>query len=82
MELQWSTHQASGVGGGVLEPWASSDFLGKFWENPELAANPGGHLPEIQGIQGILHHQTASIIRGCTNHARRTVSCDSAACED
>ena len=24
--------------GGVLEPWASSDFVGKFWEILELAA--------------------------------------------
>jgi hypothetical protein len=26
------------VGGGVVEPWASSDFVGKFWEILELAA--------------------------------------------
>jgi hypothetical protein len=70
VELQWITHQAlvqhapcfSGVGGdGVLEPWASSDFLGKSWESlgriPSSPQNPGGHLPEILGI---LHHQTAS----------------------
>ena len=52
----------SGVGGGgVVEPWASSDFLGKSWESsgriPSSPQNPGSHLPEILGI---LHHQTAS----------------------
>ena len=48
-------------GGGVVEPWASTDFLGKSWENSgrilSSPQNPGSHLPEILGF---LHHQTAS----------------------
>ena len=48
----------------VVEPWASSDFLGKSWENsgriPSSTQNPGGHLPELPGKPGNLHHQTAS----------------------
>ena len=68
--LQWSMHQASvehapgfsggvglWVGGGVLEPPTFSENSGRISSSPQ---NPGGHLPEIQGIQGILHHQTAS----------------------
>jgi hypothetical protein len=47
--------------GGVLEPWASSDFFGKSWENSgrfsSPSPNPGSHR---QGIPGISHHQTAS----------------------
>ena len=56
MELQWSTQQASVEvgGGGVLEPRASSDFVRKFWEILELAANSGSHLPENLGKSGIL----------------------------
>ena len=44
----------------VLEPWASSDFVGKFWAILELAANSGSHLQGIPGIPGFLHHRTAS----------------------
>jgi hypothetical protein len=48
-------------GGGVLEPWASSDFLGKSWEILELVAkfweSPAGNSGKILGFS---HHQTAS----------------------
>ena len=59
----------SGVGGGgVLEPWASwSDFLGKFWEDLELAAksweSPAGNSRNFASSDGI--------VRGCTNHGPR-----------
>ena len=60
----------SGVGGGgVLEPWAPSDFLGKSWEIVEAVAK---FWESSAGNSGI--------VRRCTNHAPRTVSCDSAAC--
>ena len=71
--LQWDTHEvsvehAAGFsGGGVLEPWASSDFLRKSWGIVEPAAKSWG---------------SDGIVRGCTNHGPRTASCDSAACED
>ena len=49
------------VGGGVVEPWASSDFVGKFWEILELAAKFSESSAGNSGKNlGILHHQTAS----------------------
>ena len=65
----------------MLEPRASSDIVGKFWEILELAANSGSHLPENLGKSGKIW-DSDGIVRGCTNHAPRTASCDSAACED
>ena len=51
-------------GGGVLEPRASSDFVGKSWENSgkfsSSPQNSGSHLQGIPGKVGILHHRTAS----------------------
>jgi hypothetical protein len=69
----------SGVGeGGVLEPLAPSDFVGKSCEIVEPRKIPGVTGRDFREILGFLHHQTAS----CTNHGPRTVSCDSAVCED
>ena len=59
----------SGVGGGgVLEPWVSSDFLEKSWENPEPSAKS---WESSAGNSGNLIHLTASfagapITRGWT----------------
>ena len=95
--LQWSLRGCGVVGeGGVLEPWASSDFLGKSWENPgkipSPSQNPGNHRQKILGILGISNfcgritesarerRLSDGIVRGCTNHDPGT--CDSAACED
>ena len=58
----------SGVGGGgVLEPWASSDIVGKFWEILELAAK------SWEGIPGKCGNFASSdgIVRECTNHDPR-----------
>jgi hypothetical protein len=72
------------VGGGVLEPWASSDFLGKSPENPRKISspsqNPGHHR---QRILGFLHHQTATFMGApiTTREEAGSLSCDSAACE-
>ena len=85
-KLQWVTHEASvqhapglsGVGGGgVVEPWASSDFVRKSWES-------SGRIPSSPQNSGKIWEFASSdgTVRGCTNHVPRTVSCDSAACED
>ena len=58
--LQWSTQQASVEhaagfsGGGVLEAWASSDFLRKSWEIPEPVAKSWDHRRRILGNSGNL----------------------------
>jgi hypothetical protein len=54
-------------GGGELEPWASSDFVGKSWEILELAAK------FWEGIPGNSENFASSdgIVRGCTNHDPR-----------
>ena len=85
--FQWITHEASvehapgfsGVGGGgVLEPWASSDFLRKIQGNSRARRKILGSSAENSGNFA----SSDGIIRGFTNHDPRTVSCDSAACED
>ena len=55
----------SGVGGGgALEPWATSDFLGKSWEILELAAKFWESPAENSGIFA----SSDGIVHGCTNH--------------
>jgi hypothetical protein len=75
--LQW--RRGAVGGGGVVEPWASSDFLG---ENPGEFSSPsqnsGSHLPGILGIPGFLH-AGAPIT---TREKEGSQSRDSAACED
>ena len=77
-----SMHEASAVwvGGGVLEPLAPSDFVGKSWEILEPVVNPGNHR---QGILGFLHHETASFTGEpiMTWEEAGSLPCDSAACE-
>ena len=71
--------------GGVLEPWAMSDFLGKSWEKSweilEPVAKSGNYQ---QGILGFLHHRTASFAGApiTPREEAGSLSCDSAACED
>ena len=70
--LQWIAHQAlvehapgfsaACTRGGVLEPWASSDFLGKSWGNLELAAkfwdSPAGNSGKIWEFCIIRRHRS------------------------
>jgi hypothetical protein len=56
--------------GGVLEPWASSDFVGKFWEILELAAKFWESSAGIPG-KSVIFASSDGIIRGCTNHDPR-----------
>ena len=72
-------------GGGALELWASSDFVGKSWESsgriPSSPQNSGSHLQGILGKSGIL---TASFEGApiMTREEAGSQSRDSAACED
>jgi hypothetical protein len=89
--LQWSAHKVvveHALGeGGVLEPWASSDLLGKSGENSGGISSPSQNA-EFWQILGILHHQTASFAGApITSHksghvtqlrARVNVSCSRA----
>ena len=65
---------APGFSGGclgewVLEPWASSDFLGKFWKILEPVAKSWESSAENSGIFA----SSDDIVRGCTNNdSRRT----------
>jgi hypothetical protein len=66
--LQWRLRGCGVVGGdGVLEPWASSDFLGKSWENLAPVAksweSSAGNSRILASPDGIVH--------GCTNHDLR-----------
>ena len=82
-KIQWVTHEASvqhapgfsGVGGGASDflgkSWGILEPVAKFWES---SAGNSGKIWEFASSDGI--------VRGCTNHVPRTVSCDSAACED
>jgi hypothetical protein len=68
--LQWGLR---GGGVGVLEPWASSDILGKSWKILGESRARRKILGVILGDSGIFA-SSESIVRGCNNHAPRTVS--------
>jgi hypothetical protein len=66
--LQWNTHEASvdnalGFSGSRTRlQWSFSGGVG-LWVGVLCSSpsqNSGSHLPEILGIRGFLHHQTAS----------------------
>jgi hypothetical protein len=92
--LQWIAHQdpvghTRSFGAARTRPqwcgwgWCAraSDFLGKSWGILEPAAKSWG---SSAGNSGKIWEFASSdgIVRGCTNQAPRTVSCDSAACGD
>ena len=76
-----------------MEVWgrwcaASSDFVGKSWENTgKLSSSPqilGVICREFRENVGFLHHRAASFAGApiTTREEAGSQSCDSAACED
>ena len=91
--LLWSTHlcgartrlqtrlQWCGWRVVLLEPLARPTFSENPGKISSPSQNPGSHRQGIPGNSGIFA-SSDGIVRGCTNHGPRTVSCDPAACED
>ena len=56
-------------------------ILGESRASHRILGVTGREFWDFLGNSGIFA-SSDGIVRGCTNHAPRTVSCDSAACED